>query len=355
MVKIESTLLHCLATTSTTKSAVVLADTMKLKPTVQTIYVCFASLLGAYIGSQISHAATPVKIGAIYDVEILPLGNNVTANWTCTQQSAVAMKALSSGTWEQLPEIYSCDPRPPREAVCNVDLAFRWVWDQDVCGASHFGKEEVHAMVANMSIATFGDSHARRMFSFLGDSLSGVSNGVPSKFHHDARGNVLGVNMETHWFITIPPLTAAIANMTQLGILPDIGVISIGSWYPWLPVPLSNFTADLLLLESALADASEASPTTSWFLMTIPERVTGRGVTSTWAKNNRFWNTEIALLNDKLRNSTALQPRGSVWLLDAHDISKDCLTWCSQDGDHVNVLVNELYFQIMWNHIKLSL
>lgn len=76
----------------------------------------------------------------------------------------------------------------------------------------------------------------------------------------------------------------------------------------------------------------QASPTTSWFLMTIPERVTGRGVTSTWAKNNRFWNTEIALLNDKLRNSTALQPRGSVWLLDAHDISKgeyginkDCL------------------------------
>lgn len=138
------------------------------------------------------------------------------------------MRALSSGTWEQLPEIYSCEPRPPREAVCNVDLAFRWVWDQDVCGASHFGKEAVHAMVANMSIATFGDSHARRMFSFLGDILKGQMQ-LPAKFHHDAGEKVLGVNLETHWFTTVPQLTAAIENMTQLGTLPDIGVISTGS------------------------------------------------------------------------------------------------------------------------------
>ncbi len=46
---------------------------MKLKPTLQTIYVGFASLLGAYLGSQISHA-TPFRIGAINDVEVSKFG-----------------------------------------------------------------------------------------------------------------------------------------------------------------------------------------------------------------------------------------------------------------------------------------
>ncbi|KAL4855480.1 Initiation-specific alpha-1 [Chlorella vulgaris] len=153
-----------------------------------------------------------------------------------------------------------CDPHPPLEAVCNVDLAFRWVWDQDVCGVSHFGKEEVHAMVANMSIATFGDSHARRMFSFLGDILKGQMQ-LPAKFHHDAGEKVLGVNLETHWFTTVPQLTAAIENMSAVKL--DKGTGNQGYQLPVDITPMSGKVPNCVLQKS------KKTKLATWFVMDV--------------------------------------------------------------------------------------
>lgn len=287
------------------------------------------------------------------------------------QRSAAYLEALQSGRWVELFE-QRCDPSP-LTPFCEWEAAHEWSWCYQPCQARQFSREEVAALFTRKRVAAVSDSHARNLFSEIASAVLGERGDdfvrLLAEQHHDdhsyrwdsATGDVapnatqVDSQLDFYWQTDMRGAAGVIDQMRANGSLPDVVLLSSGSWYivgdpdkgyPPLNDSLARFQEDMQHLQAAVQRANDqADHDILWLWLAIPPRVKGRAQWASWMVRA----ADIPHLNAAARGSALVQPAGPAFYLDLERIATECLLWCNADGSHVAGAVNRLLVQLVAN------
>lgn len=155
-------------------------------------------------------------------------------------------------------------------------------------------------------------------------------------------------------------MAEVIDQLRANGSLPDVVLLSSGSWYivgdpdkgfPPLQESLGRFRGDMQRLQAAVQQANaQAGRDILWLWLAIPPRVKGRAQWASWMVRA----ADIPHLNGAAQGSGLMQPDGPAFYLDLETIAAECVAWCNADGSHVAGSVNRLMVQLVTNLAAVS-